>query len=169
MKKSLFIQVILFFIFFNLTAQTRNDKKFSVEEQFEKGTPIYLLQNICQELGLKKVINEFSIDDRVGDLTYKELNSDKLFDQMAIIFFNDNVIEIPLKKSKNNYNSFNVHFRNKSDAEAYGMLLALMLDYIPDPKDATKYLGPNFETWIKVNLMEESDIYFVSAYFLYCE
>lgn len=169
MKKKLLINAILLLFFFNVSAQTKKDKQFSIEDQFERGTPIYLLQNICKESGLKKVINEFSIDDRVGDLSYKELNSDKLFDQIAIVYFNDNVIEIPIKKNKGNYNSFNVHFRFKTDAKNYGTLLALMLDYRPDPNDSSKFLGPNFETWIKVNLIEETEVYFVSAYFLYCD
>lgn len=169
MKKKILIYIILYFVFFNAYAQTKNNKQISIEDQFERGTPIYLLQNICKESGLKKVINEFSIDDRVGDLSYNKLNSDELFDEIAIIYFNDNIIEIPIKKNKNNYNSFNVYFRYKTDAKTYGTLLALMLDYRPDPNDSTTFLGPNFETWIKVNLIEESEVYFVSAYFLYCD
>ncbi len=169
MKKKLLINAILSLFFIKVSAQTITNDQFSIEDQFERGTPIYLLQNICKESGLKKVINEFSIDDRVGDLSYKELNSDKLFDQMAIVYFNDNVIEIPIKKNKDNYNSFNVHFRYKTDAKTYGTLLALILDYRPDPSDSSKFLGPNFETWVKINLIEETEVYFVSAYFLYCD
>lgn len=166
--KILNLLVIIFFaISTNSYSQNGREKQPSFEEVFEIGIPLYLMNNLCKNSGLTDLARALSADDRVTNIE-KDSEKTNIYDYLMIIYYNGNVIEIPSHNNSSKYSSFNVHFRNKSDAQFFGKLLAGYLDYKVDSDNENKYNSTNPFSWIQVNLDDQTSSFFVSAYFLNC-